>query len=111
LSSRPRLFLLGLVFVQRAGLLTVWSPMREAGALQRKAQPLKSRAPSRRHHAPRRRGSHIWGWLASGALTGGGVLAIAFWAPQRQAQMILPVISTLAAAAITGWWSSRRPRR
>jgi hypothetical protein len=46
----------------------------------------------------------------AGTVVAGGVTAIAFWVPQEQAQLILPVFSTLAAAAITGWLSSRKPR-
>jgi hypothetical protein len=45
-----------------------------------------------------------------GTFVAGGVTAVAFWAPREQAQLILPVFATLAAAAITGWLSSRRPR-
>jgi hypothetical protein len=40
----------------------------------------------------------------------GGVTAIAFLVPKDQAQLILTVFSTLAAAAISGWLSSRKPR-
>ncbi|WP_281180262.1 hypothetical protein [Actinomadura hibisca] len=40
----------------------------------------------------------------------GVVITVAFWVPREQAQLILPVFSTLAAAAITGWLSSRKPR-
>jgi hypothetical protein len=46
----------------------------------------------------------------AGTVVACGVTAIAFWAPQKQAQLILTVFSTLAAAAITSWLSSRRPR-
>ncbi|GAA4396220.1 hypothetical protein GCM10023088_78540 [Actinomadura verrucosospora] len=45
-----------------------------------------------------------------GTFVVGGVIAVAFWVPQEQAQLILSVFATLAAAVITGWLSSRRPR-
>jgi hypothetical protein len=93
-----------------AGLLTVWSPMWEAGADNREASPLFGRPSSLCHHLLSRHGKRLGIALLAGAVIASGVTAVAFWVPREQAQLLLTVFSTLAAAAITGWLSFRRPR-
>ena len=71
---------------------------------------LTGRPSSYRHHPLSSRGKRLGAVFLAGTTALCFVTAVAFWVPREQAQLILPVFATLAAAAITGWLSSRKPR-